>query len=78
VHSCLAQDFFAISNYNVVDIVGGSKSREPLLNAVGFGDVEKAAFWPTEDAREVLDGLAFGGGVDDTEHFFQMRLNELP
>lgn len=69
-----AQDFFAVRNNNVVDVIGASKLGHPGLHFVAVIDVEEAAFRPAEQAAVILDRLALGGRVDDAEHFQEVVL----
>lgn len=43
-----------------------------MVDAVDVMDVQEDALGASEQAREVLDRITFGGGVDNAEHLFKM------
>jgi hypothetical protein len=48
-----------------------------MLNPVDVMDIQKTALWFAKNTGIVLNCVAFSWRVDNTEHFFQMILNEL-
>lgn len=64
-------------NDYVVYILWGTPLRQVVVYAVDVVDVEETTFRAAEETRVILDCIAFGGGVDYGEHFFEMFLEEL-
>lgn len=72
-----AEDFFAISDYDVVNILRVTPLSHIFLDPVFVEDVEEASFGFPEEAGEILNGITFCWRVDDAEYLFQMVLDQL-
>lgn len=44
---------------------------------IWISDVEIATLWPSEEARVVLNSIAFSWSIDYTHHLVEMELKEL-
>ena len=61
-------------DYDIINVFGPPPHGEVVRHSVYVVDVKEAALGSAEKAREVLNGVAFGGSVDDAEHIFYMIL----
>jgi hypothetical protein len=65
---------YLTGNNYVVYVVCRSPLRQVLLNSIHVPDVEKTAIGTAEKPGEVLNGIAFGGGVNNAEHLLHVVL----
>ncbi len=69
--------FFSIRHDNVINVIGRTPLGQIIVNAVPVEDIEEAAFRLSEYSGEVLNGIPFGGCIDDAEHLLEVILDEL-
>jgi hypothetical protein len=65
------------SDDNVIYVFGISPLSQVMVDSILIANVEKAAFRSSEKSGEILDSISFRGRINDTEHFFQMILDQL-
>jgi hypothetical protein len=68
VHTC---------NHDIVNVFRRTPLGQIIIDSTSIIDVEKAAFWPAEETRIVLNRISFCWGVDDGEHLLQVILDQL-
>ena len=64
-------------DHDVVNIIRRTPLGQIIIDSANVIDVQKAAFWLTEETRVVLDRISFRWSVYDGEHLFQMVLDQL-
>ena len=67
----------SIAHNYVVNLPLTRETREALVDFVRLIYAKKAAFWFSEQAGIILDGVSFCWRIYDSEHLFNMRLQEL-
>lgn len=68
---------FRTCDDDVVDIFRLSPLSKVVANTFNVVDVQETSVGPPEDARESLDGIAFGRSIHDAEHFGEVVEEEL-
>jgi hypothetical protein len=72
-----SQDLLPVADDNDIDVLRVAPLIDVVLDTVHVLDVQETALGAAEEGRVVLDGVAFGGGVDDGEHLFEVVEDEL-
>lgn len=70
-------DLFTIGYDDVINVLRLTPLSQIVLNAVLIEDIQKAAFRFPEHLRKVLNSITFRRRIDDSEHFFEMLLDQL-
>lgn len=65
---------FSVTDNDIINIFPASEIRQTLINRILIPDVQEAPLGLSEQPGVILDGITFGGSVDDREHLFEVSL----